>query len=201
MSKKNLDTNHFPLRVRKPIKEIDNKETISLLIMSTLLLLVTIFLIGIVLYDKEELNIIETPVIELPILDKSNILYNKWKTDNNSLFVFGKDNNFTWYEKYNNLNNNYYTGTYTYVTGIASLNEMGYSEEEFKKTLPNVTNLENVYSLKLTPNKYIKNKVDRTKDVLRKNETWWLIIIIDDNNNVIAYNKTLDTRYVLTMEP
>ena len=78
---------------------------------------------------------------------------------------------------------------------------MGYSEDEFRTTFPNVTNLDNVYSLKLTPTKYLKNKIDRTKETLSKNETWWLIILIDNDNNVIAYNKTLDERYVLTMEP
>lgn len=200
-NKKKLDTKQFPLKVRKPIKEIDNNETITLLVMAILLLIVTSFLIFSVLYNKPELKIVDKPTTTLPILDKSNILYSKWKTDNNSLFVFGADNNFTWYERYNNLTNNYYTGTYTYVQSHKALIEMGYSEDEFRTTFPNVTNLDNVYSLKLTPTKYLKNKIDRTKETLSKNETWWLIIIIDDNNNVIAYNKTLDERYVLTMEP
>ena len=201
MDNKFIKVKDIPLKIRKPKKEIDNNETITLLVMAILLLIVTSFLIFCVLYDKEELKLIDSPTIQLPIIDKSNILYNKWKTDNNSLFVFGADNNFTWYERYNNLTNNYYTGTYAYVQSNAALVEMGYSEDEFKKTFPNVNNLNNVYSLKLKPTKYVKNKIDRTKDTLRDNETWWLIILIDDNNNVIAYNKTLDERYILTMEP
>ena len=201
MDNKFIKVKDIPLKIRKPKKEIDNNETITLLVMAILLLIVTSFLIFCVLYDKEELKLIDSPTIQLPIIDKSNILYNKWKTDNNSLFVFGADNNFTWYERYNNLTNNYFTGTYTYVQHNKALVEMGYSEEEFNKTFPNITNLNNVYSLKLFPTKYVKNKIDRTKDTLRDNETWWLIILIDDNNNVIAYNKTLDERYILTMEP
>ena len=192
MDNKFIKVKDIPLKIRKPKKEIDNNETITLLVMAILLLIVTSFLIFCVLYDKEELKLIDSPTIQLPIIDKSNILYNKWKTDNNSLFVFGADNNFTWYERYNNLTNNYFTGTYTYVQHNKALVEMGYSEEEFNKTFPNITNLNNVYSLKLFPTKYVKNKIDRTKDTLRDNETWWLIILIDDNNNVIAYNKTLD---------
>lgn len=201
MDNKFIKVKDIPLKIRKPKKEIDNNETITLLVMAILLLIVTSFLIFCVLYDKEELKLIDSPTIQLPIIDKSNILYNKWKTDNNSLFVFGADNNFTWYERYNNLTNNYFTGTYTYVQHNKALVEMGYSEEEFNKTFPNITNLNNIYSLKLFPTKYVKNKIDRTKDTLRDNETWWLIILIDDNNNVIAYNKTLDERYILTMEP
>lgn len=201
MDNKFIKVKDIPLKIRKPKKEIDNNETITLLVMAILLLIATSFLIFCVLYDKEELKLIDSPTIQLPIIDKSNILYNKWKTDNNSLFVFGADNNFTWYERYNNLTNNYFTGTYTYVQHNKALVEMGYSEEEFNKTFPNITNLNNVYSLKLFPTKYVKNKIDRTKDTLRDNETWWLIILIDDNNNVIAYNKTLDERYILTMEP
>ena len=201
MTNKKINLKQIPLKIRKPKKEIDNNETISLLIMSILLIIVTSFLIFSILYNNKEVKVEEKPVINLAIIDKSNILYNKWKTDNNSLFVFGNDNNFTWYEKYNNLTNNYYSGTYTYVKNNNALIEMGYSEDEFKKSFPNVTNLDNVYSLKLKPTKYIKNKIDRTSDTLKENESWWFIIIIDDNNNVIAYNKTLDERYILIMEP
>ena len=88
----------------------------------------------------------------------------------------------------------------TYKTNKEAIEEMGYTEEEFKVSFPKVTNLDNVYSLKLKPNYLYKNNLDVTNTLIKENETWWMIIIIDDKNNVISYNKTLDTRYELTIE-
>ena len=77
---------------------------------------------------------------------------------------------------------------------------MGYTEKEFKVAFPNISNLDNVYSLTLKPNYLYKNNLNVTDTLIKENETWWMIILIDDKNNVIAYNKTLDTRYELTLE-
>jgi hypothetical protein len=52
----------------------------------------------------------------------------------------------------------------------------------------------------MKPNYLYKNNLNVTKTQISKNETWWFIIIIEDNGNVLAYNKTLDTRYQLEME-
>lgn len=171
-------------------------DSVFLICLSVILLIVTIFLIVIVLSD----NSIEPIKNEIPVTDKSIKLFNKWKTDNDSLFIFGSDSKFSWYDDYKVLDNNFYTGTYTYKTNKEAIEEMGYTEEEFKVSFPKVTNLDNVYSLKLKPNYLYKNNLDVTNTLIKENETWWMIIIIDDKNNVISYNKTLDTRYELTIE-
>lgn len=190
------------LKVKTSIKQITkeyNKQTIFLLILSSLLLVVTIFLISIVLYnDSNKLEF--TEVRETPKIDNSNYLYNRWLTENNSLFIFGSDLKFAWYDNYLNLENNYYLGTYTYKTNTEALTEMGYSEEEFKIHFPNVNNLENVYSLNIKPTYLYKNHLNITTTQLDENENWWFIIIRDDDGNNIAYNKTLDKRYILKTE-
>ena len=77
---------------------------------------------------------------------------------------------------------------------------MGYTIDDFKKSFPNISNLENVYSLQLKPTYVYKSNLNVTKGHLKENETWWFIIIIDDDGNTSAYNKTLDARYNLKVE-
>ena len=183
---------------REDIAKKYYNDSIFLICLSVILLIVTIFLIIIVLNDgpKKATSIKN----EQPIIDKSNTLFNKWKTNNDSLFIFGSDSKFSWYDNYKELDNNFYQGTYTYKTNKEALKEMGYTEEEFKVAFPKVTNLDNVYSLTLKPTYLYKNNLNVTDTLIKENETWWMIILIDDKNNVISYNKTLDTRYELTLE-
>jgi hypothetical protein len=191
-----------PISLKIGRKEDNDKkyynDSIFLICLSVILLIVTIFLIVIVLNDgpKTALSIKK----EQPIIDKSNNLFNKWKTNNDSLFIFGSNSKFSWYDNYKELDNNFYQGTYTYKTNKEALEEMGYTEKEFKVAFPNISNLDNVYSLTLKPNYLYKNNLNVTDTLIKENETWWMIILIDDKNNVIAYNKTLDTRYELTLE-
>lgn len=185
-----------------PNKENSNQkrdDSIFLISLSVALLIVTIILIIIVLYKAPT----ETPnnkIISNPIVDKTDTLFNKWKTNNDSLFVFGSDLKFSWYDNYKELDNNYYLGVYTYKTNKDAIKEMGYTEEEFKQAFPKVTNYNNIYSLQMKPNYLYKNNLNVTKTQLSENETWWFIIIIDDEGLINAYNKTLDTRYQLEIE-
>lgn len=186
-----------------PQKENNNKQyyndSVFLIVLSIILLFVTITLIIIVLYKAPE-DGLTTKITSNPLVDKSDTLFNKWKSNNDSLFIFGSDLKFSWYENYKDLDNNYYLGTYTYKTHKEAIKEMGYTEEEFKKTFPNITNYNNIYSLQIKPNYLYKNNLNVTKTQLSENETWWFIIIIDDDGIVSAYNKTLDTRYQLELE-
>lgn len=206
MTKKQVTIKPITLKVKNQIpqkKETQQyqNESVFLIVLSTLLLLVTIFLIAVVLHNDHDVDKTLEKVTQEPTLDKSNSLYNKWLTENNSLFIFGSDLKFSWYDDKDNLENNYYLGTYTYKTNTDALAEMGYSADEFKLNFPNVNNLDNVYSLTIKPTYLYRNHLNVTNTQLKDNETWWFILIIDDNNNVVAYNKTLDQRYNLTIEP
>lgn len=185
-----------------PTKEKNSQyynDSIFLILLSVILLFVTITLIIIVLY-KAPTDGLNTKITLNPIVDKSDTLFNKWRSNNDSLFVFGSDLKFSWYENYKDLDNNYYLGTYTYKTNKAAIKEMGYTEEEFKKTFPDVSDYNKVYSLQIKPNYLYKNNLNVTKTQISENETWWFIIVISDDGIVNAYNKTLDTRYQLKLE-
>jgi hypothetical protein len=137
-----------------PQKENDKKyynDSVFLIILSVILLFVTITLIVIVLYKAPD-DGLTTKITLNPLVDKSDTLFNKWKSSNDSLFIFGSDLKFSWYENYKDLDNNYYLGTYTYKTNKEAIKEMGYTEDEFKKTFPNISNYNNVYSLQIKPN-------------------------------------------------
>lgn len=127
----------------------------------------------------------------------TNNITGSWKSSNNGLFVFNKDNSFYWYNSFNNLQDNYYKGTYNYKTGQEALDEMGFTEEELKKEYDGKIKPENVYSINLKPTSVQKNKIDITSVELNENETWWYILLINDDNTANGYNKALDLKYNL----
>lgn len=202
---KSVTIKEIPLKIKnnnssseKTIKDYNN-ESVFLIILCVILLFVTIFLIGTVL-RSDSLKDEAIKITEQPTIDKSNTLFNKWRTQNDSLFIFGSDNKFSWYDNYQVLDNNFYQGTYTYKSSEEAVKEMGYTIEDFKKSFPNISKLENVYSLQLKPTYVYKSNLNVTKGHLKENETWWFIIMIDDDGNTSAYNKTLDARYNLKVE-
>ena len=204
MNDKNINLKPISLKVKnKTPKQKETKqyynESIFLILLSVALLLTTIFLISVVLNVDKKPDIFEK-ITDEPTLDNSNNLFNKWVTDNNSLFIFGSDLKFAWYDDSTDLENNYYLGNYTYKTNNEALIEMGYSQDEFKLNFPNITNLDNVYSITIKPTYLYRNHLNVTNTQLQENETWWFIIMIDDEGNTVAYNKTLDQRYNLQVE-
>ena len=204
MNDKNINLKPISLKVKdktpkqKETKEYHN-ESVFLILLSIALILTTVFLISVVLNTDKTPEIFEK-ITDVPTLDGSNNLYNKWLTDNNSLFIFGSDLKFAWYDDSTNLENNYYLGTYTFKTNNEALIEMGYNQDEFRLNFPNISNLDNVYSVTIKPTYLYRNHLNVTNTQLQENENWWFIIMIDDEGNTVAYNKTLDQRYNLKVE-
>lgn len=126
-------------------------------------------------------------------LTKEETLIGNWLTTKDNIFIFNKDATFYYYNNYKVLNNNFYTGRYTYFQGLDALEEMGYTEEDYNNTFKQENiKIENIYSIKLNiTNEYINN-IDKDKKT-----TWWIIMIIKDNKTATIYNKTLDIRYNL----
>lgn len=136
----------------------------------------------------------ETPKEETKLT--TNII-GSWQSATNGLFIFNKDNTFYWYNSHNNLEDNYYKGNYNYKVGLEALNEMGFTEEEFKKEYGSEIKIQNVYSLNLHPTLVQKNKIDVTTVEIDENKSWWYILIIKDDYTANGFNKTLDIKYNL----
>jgi len=204
LAKQKINIKTIPLKI-KPIKaplslkkekqsDLRSKSTLKIVIVTCLLIINIILLINII-NNKNNDNISYSN--KIPEI-KANVL-GSWLTTNNSLFVFNDDYTFYWYESYKEQTNNYYAGTYSYKQGPEALKEMGYTEEEFKKTFGENLDINNAYSLNLLPSLVYKGYQDTTTRDLKDNETWWFILIKKDANTAIAYNKTLDQRYNLTL--
>lgn len=195
----------IPLKV-KPIKSPNSKKNkksifeMKLLSTIKIVLVLLLFLINTVLIYKVISNKEENqPIVDKPTTAKHNITNSigRWRSSNNGLFSFEDDNKFFWYEYYDDLKNNYYSGTYNFKKGPDALEEMGYTEEEFNVTFGQDIKIENVYSMNLLPTYSFKAGVNMTEEDLSDNEAWWYILMIRNDGTAIAYNKTLDLRYNL----
>ena len=208
-NKKVID--RIPLKVKKPVSH--KKQKIELPVLkedkTSLQVLSTVKVICVLVLLAVSMNLIINIVLEIDKNkavevvednkskeDDSNIL-GSWTTENNSLFVFDKDSNFYWYDYYEEKNNNYYNGTFTYKTGLDALEEMGYTEEDLALSFDEDVKIENVYSIIIKPTTVIKGRKDVTNKELTENETWWFLIIKKDDGTALGYNKTLDIRYNL----
>lgn len=165
------------------------------IVLVLLLLVINIVLIIKIVSDKEEQTL--TPEKTSSVEHTTTNSLGSWRSSNNGLFTFEDNNNFFWYEYYDDLKNNYYSGTYNYKQGLDALEEMGYTEEEFNLTFGEDIKIENVYSMNLLPTYSFKAGSDMTKEELSENEIWWYILMIRNDGTAIAYNKTLDLRYNL----
>jgi hypothetical protein len=201
----------IPLKVKKPVSHkkpkielpVLKEDKTSLQVLSTVkvicvlvLLAVSMNLIINIVLEIDKNKAVEVVDDNKPIEDASNIL-GSWLTDNNSLFVFEKDGNFYWYDYYEEKNNNYYNGTFTYKTGLDALEEMGYTEEDLALSFDEDVKIENVYSIIIKPTTVIKGRKDVTNKEISENETWWFLIIKKEDGTALGYNKTLDIRYNL----
>ncbi len=126
-------------------------------------------------------------------------IYNHWLSSSGGEFVFNDDDTFYWYKGVGDLDN-YYYGLYSFVTGQSALEEMGYTEEDFKQNFGENIELENIYSIEITPKKAVISGQDVTATTIKQNTTWWYILIINKDGTAISYNKTLDTRYELKIK-
>jgi hypothetical protein len=191
--KKIKEENSIPKKIKKTekkgiqlIKSITS--IISVLIFILIIITLTLNILDNLKPNKEE--------VKEEIKLSTNII-GSWQSATNGLFVFNEDNTFYWYNSHNNLEDNYYKGSYNYKTGLEALNEMGFTEEEFKKEYGAKIKLENVYSINLQPTLVQKNKIDVTTVEVDENKSWWYIMIIKEDYTANGFNKTLDIKYNL----
>ena len=190
----------------KNVKKKSGKKNNSFRVLSSVLLLAmlvmlvaSIYNIGNIIYELEHENETNTQTIVDKVLTSDNII-GKWQTSDKGLFTFDEEHKFFLYNNSSDLSNNFYQGTYTLKEGVEAITEMGYTIEEFEKTFPEEIEVDDIYSVMLTPELAILNNKDVSKKNIKNNETWWFLFILNDQDNAQAYNKKLDIRYKLSRE-
>ena len=197
VKKKELTKTKSQLKKEKEEKEKRLKFYSNLKIVLVILLLI----INILLIAKTVIDLETEPVKEktpsIPIKHAKSTIIGTWRSSTNGLFVFQDNELFFWYDSYKDQQDNYYSGTYNYKIGKEALIEMGYTEDEFKKTFGEEVSIDNVYSMNMIPNISVQKGMNNTEKDIKENESWWYILIIKDEKTAVAYNKTLDLRYNL----
>ena len=106
-------------------------------------------------------------------------------SDSDTYWTFN-NGEFYWYKDYKNLNDNYWYGTYTYLTGKEGLKSVGIDESKLdtiiKQSNGRIT-ADDVYALVLTPQKIISDGQDKTSTNLQSGTLWKLVWIIVDHGN------------------
>lgn len=183
-------------KTQSNLDSIKYKSTIKIIVVLILLVLNIFLIVNIVTKNEKNPVKISNTNTKQPNKATTNVL-GTWKTANDGLFVFNDDYNFYWYDSYKEQDNNYYAGSYNYKSGKEALEEMGYTEEEFKNTFGEDIEINNVYSMNLLPTIAYKGYQDTSSKDLKENESWWFILIVKKDKTAIGYNKTLDLRYNL----
>lgn len=186
----------IPLSTKFPRQKTNTKKTINSIGNTIAVFIFVIITISIILSIVDKLDFNDNNIKEEKQTLTTDII-GSWQSSHNGLFVFNKDNSFYWYNSYDNLQDNYYRGTFNYKTGTEALNEMGYTEEEFKKEFGSDVKLENIYSINLKPDFVFMSGINITSVELNENETWWYLLILKEDNTAYGYNKTLDLKYNL----
>lgn len=195
--KKNIPKTKAELKKEREEKEKKLKFYSNLkIILVVLLLIINILLITKTIIDLET-EPVEKEKQTIPIKHAKSTIIGTWRSSTNGLFIFQDNELFYWYDSYQDQQDNYYSGTYNYKKGKEALEEMGYTEDEFKKTFGEGISVDNVYSMNMIPNLSVQKGMNNTERDIKENESWWYILIVKDEQTAIAYNKTLDLRYSL----
>lgn len=201
INKKDQSSNNLDLPILK--EERTFIQIISTLKLVSCFILLTVS-IALIINIANEVNSEEnttSTLISTPESRKTkSTIIGTWITENNSLFCFYDDGTFYWYDDYQEKDNNYYAGTYTYKNGSEALTEMGYSEDEVNQIFGENINSTDIYSLSLNPTYVYKGGQDLTTKELNENEEWWFLLVKTSSNEALGYNKTLDIRYTLKNE-
>lgn len=166
-----------------------NDKMILFLFIFIIIIIIGINIIFKASYSKKNINL--ATAINNHFSSSDNI--GCFLTDKEELFLFLDNNDFYWFKSYNNLNEDYYIGTYNYKNGDGALEELGYTKEEFKEEFGENIDITEVYSFNIFPT--ISNN---SSENIYPSDNWWFLIVKQDNYNAMAFNRTLGVRYNLT---
>ncbi len=114
-----------------------------------------------------------------------------------SYYVFKEDGTFYWYKSANDLDDNYYTGTYIALHSHEAINDLELREEGLetvKKNSNGKVDENSYYSLTLTPTMQIVDGVDKSSR-LPKDFTMKLLFIYVDEENAQGFNFQSGQKY------
>ena len=201
-SKANKELDEYLINNREDVDKYYKKDELAFNISSIIKIIAVLLLFALTVYVifKITIDTSNKPIYIGTAEEVVNTsIYNRWESSSGGEFVFDEDESFYWYKSAGDLDN-YYYGLYSFLTGQSALEEMGYTEEEFKSNFGENINIDNVYSIEITPKKAVLEGKDVTSTTIKTNTTWWYILIIRNDGSAISYNKTLDTRYELKIK-
>ncbi|PIE77049.1 MAG: hypothetical protein CSA13_01315 [Clostridiales bacterium] len=153
--------------------------------------------------DEEDIaSIRKKRLISDEKLLKLDRLYGGWQSsaEGGSYYVFHPDGRFYWYKSSADLDDNYYTGTTSYLVGFDATDDLGLDSSAALIDLPinsegKVTIL-NVYSISMKANRLISGGIDKS-DTLGEDFIFKMLFIYIDENNAQAYNFNTGDKYYL----
>ena len=133
------------------------------------------------------------PVVTFSNSKNYDIYNGTWFTSNGELLKFNIDNSIYYYSSYSNQAN-YIYGNYKTKQGVDALDDIGYSEEEFKITFPDVE-IDNLFTI--DANLQFGVNMNKTYTLDSSKKKWWLIFLKRQNGTYEIYNKTTDEIYLI----
>ncbi len=129
------------------------------------------------------------------------IICGGWESsaEGGSYYVFKDDKRFYWYKSATDLNDNYYSGTLSVLSGYEAIADLGLNEAGlFELTLSSKGQITpaDVYSLTMTPTYLISGGIDKT-DTLQGSLFKMLFIYVDENSAQGYSLNTGDTYYFI----
>lgn len=117
-----------------------------------------------------------------------------------------KNGEFGYYKSFNDLNDNYYTGTYKVYTGKTGAAKVGIEESKVESIVTKNKGIKesDIYTLILTPKKIVSGGVDKSATNLG-NEDWHMVWILVDHGKEgfegqMLNVKTADTSYYVKIK-
>ncbi len=116
-----------------------------------------------------------------------------------SYFVFEEDGTSYWYRSSKDLKDNYFKCDTKVLNGSEAIEDLGLTYEGVLKMISNSkgkVGIDNIYSITMTPNYLISDKVDKTAELTAENTIKLLFIYVDENQAQAHNYGTGDTYFL-----
>lgn len=129
----------------------------------------------------------------------SKSLEGNWKTQNSSAETYWvlKNNEFWWYKSYNDLNDNYWHGTYSAVTGKENLEAAGLNSDSIAQILvqsKGIVTENDIFVVTFSPDKIISGGEDKSSTNISGDWKYAWVIVDYGNEGTEAQLLNLNTQ-------
>ncbi|MFR4350190.1 MAG: hypothetical protein ACLT3H_00805 [Roseburia sp.] len=116
------------------------------------------------------------------IKDNNALIQGVWEIDTGSGAGWKfEDNKFGWVKSIQDFDDNYWYGDVEIYSGAEAMEIAGLTKEELERTLPSIDS-ENIFVLKLDPEKIINEGEDKTATNMSDDTLWTHLWIIEETN-------------------